>query len=276
MLEIPESVTLARQLEQTVVGKTIKSVIAAQSPHGFAFYFGDPQEYAPLLCGRKVGYAVARAGQVELDTDGVKLVFGDGVNMRYLMPDEPRPKKHQLLLEFNDQSVLVCTIQMYGTMLAFRNGENQNPYYLVTMEKPSPLTDQFDKAYFDQLVESTKPTLSIKAVLATEQRIPGLGNGVLQDILFCAGVNPKTKLDKLDSTALDRLFVSIRGTLAEMSQKGGRDTEKDLFGKYGGYQTILSKKTLKDPCPVCGGTLVRQAYLGGNVYYCPTCQPVIQ
>jgi hypothetical protein len=28
--------------------------------------------------------------------------------------------------------------------------------------------------------------LSLKALLATEQRIPGLGNGVLQDILFKA------------------------------------------------------------------------------------------
>jgi formamidopyrimidine-DNA glycosylase len=36
--------------------------------------------------------------------------------------------------------------------------------------------------------------LSAKAFLATEQRIPGLGNGVLQDILFTAGIHPKRKM----------------------------------------------------------------------------------
>lgn|GEM_PF-2077218 len=30
-----------------------------------------------------------------------------------------------------------------------------------------------------------------KAFLATEQRIPGLGNGVLQDILWTARIHPK-------------------------------------------------------------------------------------
>jgi len=27
-------------------------------------------------------------------------------------------------------------------------------------------------------------------------------------------------------------------------------------------------------CPVCGAAIVRQAYLGGNVYFCPVCQPL--
>jgi len=25
-------------------------------------------------------------------------------------------------------------------------------------------------------------------------------------------------------------------------------------------------------CPACGGKIVREAYLGGNIYYCPECQ----
>ncbi|MCQ4762422.1 hypothetical protein NE555_17590, partial [Alistipes onderdonkii] len=41
----------------------------------------------------------------------------------------------------------------------------------------SPLGDGFDAAYFDRLVAGAKPNLSAKAFLATEQRIPGLGNG---------------------------------------------------------------------------------------------------
>lgn len=114
--------------------------------------------------------------------------------------------------------------------------------------------------------------MSAKAFLATEQRIPGLGNGVLQDILFEAGLHPKARLENLTDEDLDSLYRSIKRVLLRMTQQGGRDTEKTLFGQYGGYMTILSKKTLEEPCPVCGGMISRQAYLGGNVYFCPRCQ----
>jgi formamidopyrimidine-DNA glycosylase len=59
-----------------------------------------------------------------------------------------------------------------------------------------------------------------------------------------------------------------------MTESGGRDTEKDLFGAPGGYRTKLSKNTLAFPCVQCGGQLAKEAYMGGAVYYCPTCQPL--
>lgn len=274
MLEIPESHTIAEQLNQTVQGKTIQKVQANASPHGFAFYYGDPQAYPGLLEGKTVGRTEALAGQIEITVEDVKLLFGDGVGIRYLQPGEDPPKKHQLHIAFADASSLVCTVQMYGGLWAFKEGENDNFYYMVAKEKPSPLTDQFDRAYFDLLLADAKPTLSAKAFLATEQRIPGLGNGVLQDLLFKARVNPKAKLKGLKPEDVDRLFQSVKQTISDMTNRGGRDTEKDLFGRHGGYETVLSNKTYKKPCPVCGGPIIRQAYLGGNVYYCSVCQPV--
>ena len=71
---------------------------------------------------------------------------------------------------------------------------------------------------------------------------------------------------------MEVLFGSVKSTLKEMRDCGGRDTERDLFGKPGGYPTVLSSKTLALPCPVCGGGLKREAYLGGNIYFCPMCQ----
>lgn len=57
-----------------------------------------------------------------------------------------------------------------------------------------------------------------------------------------------------------------------MVLKGGRDTQPDLFGNNGGYQTIHSSKTWKNPCPRCGSAIMKEAYLGGSVYYCTECQ----
>ena len=122
-------------------------------------------------------------------------------------------------------------------------------------------------------MNSVKQNYSIKAFLATEQRYPGLGNGVLQDILFNAKVNPRRKLAAMTQSEKDAVYQSVKHTLSEMMDGGGRDTEKDIFGCPGGYRTKLSAKTKDCPCPACGSEIIREAFLGGNVYWCPVCQP---
>ena len=274
MLEIPEAQVIAGQMEQMLTGRTIELVETNHSPHKFAFFRGDPASYNEMLAGKRVDTATAWAGQIELSVENTKLVFSDGVNIRFYSPDEVLPVKHQLRIGFTDGNSIVCTIQMYGGLSAFNSGENDNPYYLAAREKPNPLSADFDFAYFQAFLDLVKPSMSVKALLATEQRIPGLGNGVLQDILFNARINPKSKIAALNESEKALLFESVKSTLQEMTVKGGRDTEKDLFGASGGYATVMSNKTLEKPCPGCGGTIVRQAFLGGNVYFCPSCQPL--
>jgi len=273
MIELPEARTLAAQIRAELAGKRIQSVIAMQSPHKFAFFRGDPQEVPIRMQGEIITGASAHGGIVELETENLRLGFFDGVRFRLLAAGETRPPKHQLLLEFDDGRALAMSVQMYGAFLLFgRNEPADDGFHTGAHSKPSPLSDAFDAAYFDGLWNATPEKYSVKAFLATEQRIPGLGNGVLQDILWHAKIHPKTKLSALDGAAKQRLFQSVKSTLAAMTQGGGRDTEKDLFGNAGGYRTILSNKTLTFPCPACGAGLVRTAYLGGNIYFCPGCQ----
>ncbi|WP_368220930.1 zinc finger domain-containing protein, partial [Anaerotruncus rubiinfantis] len=77
-----------------------------------------------------------------------------------------------------------------------------------------------------------------------------------------------------DRTDRDRLFSCVRQVLREMTEAGGRDTERGLFGEPGCYHTKMSAKNYPGFCPVCGAPVVRKAFLGGNVYFCPKCQPV--
>jgi len=274
MLEIPESQTIAEQISSTLAGRTIVSAQANTSPHRFAFYHGDPAEYGSLLSGKTVTGAAAYGGLVEVAAGDVRLLFGDGANLRYIRPEAALPAKHQLLVRFDDGSALVCTVQMYGGIWAFLVGGFDNAYYDVARNKPSPLLDAFDAAYFGGIVSAAPASLSVKGLLATEQRIPGLGNGVLQDILLAARINPRTKVSALSEGEIAALFESVKRTLAEMTAQGGRNTEKDLFGNVGGYKTKLSAKTVGMLCPQCGGPVVKQAYMGGSVYFCPECQPL--
>jgi formamidopyrimidine-DNA glycosylase len=275
MIEIPEAIVLSDQLNGTIKGKVITDVVAAYSPHKFAFFCGDPQNYVSLLMGEKICESYPRGGLVEIRTEKARIVFGDGANLNYYAPDSKLPQKHQLLIGFNDNSFFTVSVQMYAGIWAFPENTMDHPYYLVAGEKPFALSDAFNLDYFMHLIsEESLKNKSAKALLATEQRIPGLGNGVLQDILYNAGIHPKKKTQDLSVEQKESLFFSIKKTLTEMSELGGRDTEKDLFGASGRYKTRLSKNTLGKPCDKCGSIIMKESYMGGSIYYCKECQPL--
>jgi len=273
LIELPEALNLSRQINDTVSGRMITDVTVEQTPHKLAWYYGDKNRYSELLVGRTVEGAEAHAGLVEIKIGGSNVLFGDGVNIRYHGNGEQRPQKHQLLIELDDGSAISAVVQMYGGLGAFTEGEMENPYYLAAKQRPSPYSDAFDLDHFRSIISGREvQKLSLKALLATEQRIPGLGNGVLQDILFNSKMHPKRKVSTMTEKDAKSLFQHIKATLTSMADEGGRDTESDLFGRPGGYRTIMSKKTVNGPCPVCGGPITKEAYMGGTVYYCARCQ----
>ncbi len=273
MIELPEALTIAGQIHETIRGKKIAAVTAAHTPHKLAWYYGDKTKYADLLVGKIIGEASAYGGLVEIKAGKAIILLGEGVAIRFHAPGEQRPARHQLLIEFTDGSALSASVQMYGGMGAFGEGGLDNRYYRVAKEKPSPFSPKFDNVYFDKIISAPEvQKLSLKALLATEQRIPGLGNGVLQDILFKAGMHPKKKVLTLSAKDRKVLFAALKATLAAMAAKGGRDTELDLFGRPGGYKTVLSKNAVNKPCPKCGTLIKKESYLGGSIYYCAKCQ----
>ncbi|NLE95342.1 MAG: endonuclease VIII, partial [Dehalococcoidia bacterium] len=225
MIELPEANTLARQITDTLAGKLIASAVANSSPHKFAWYHGDPAAYAALLPGARIGQAAPCGGMVQIMAGDIRLLFTDGVALRFVPAGERRPAKHQLLVEFDDGTALAASVQMYGGLWAYREGDFHNPYFDVACEKPSPLTDEFDSDYFAGLLNTDgAASKSAKAFLATEQRVPGLGNGVLQDILWNARINPRRSMSSLSNSQLDNLFNSVKTTLRAMTELGGRDT----------------------------------------------------
>jgi formamidopyrimidine-DNA glycosylase len=273
VIEIPEAAVYARQLNETVIGRRIVHAEAAHSPHKFTWYCGEPSLYPETLEGKTIEESYPLNGTLELRIGDVYLALSEGANMTYLPKGSQVPQKHQLILELDDGSALVVSVQMYGGIMCFREGGNENPYYLVVREKPSPLTVDFSREYFSGIISSPEvQRLSAKAALTTGQRIPGLGNGVLQDILYHARIHPKCPLNTLIEIDQDVLFSSITHTLQLMADQGGRDTERDLFGNPGGYITCCSKNTVGRPCQKCGALIEKASYMGGSIYFCPVCQ----
>ncbi len=272
MIELPESAVIAKQLNDTVKGRRIADAAIGHTKHGFAFYNLEPEEYRKQMIGKTIGESRGLGAMVETDIGEYRFVAGDGANIRYYEAGRPYPARYQSRITFDDESALIFTVQMYGSMYLIKPEEYDNPYYLVAKEKPMPGSEEFDYEYFTSLREDVSGKLSAKAFLATEQRIPGLGNGVLQDILLESGLHPKKKISELRDRDWKQMYQSVIKILKQMEEAGGRDTEKDLFGEIGGYRTKLSKKTVGKGCLYCGNIIEKVAYLGGTIYYCPSCQ----
>lgn len=275
MKELPENQTLAKQITETLKGRVITEVFNATKYHKNTFYYGDPLTYGKLLTERQIKSSVSFGMYVDILLDmNTKISFGDGTNLKYGTISGKMPDNYQLLLTLNDNTYLAFTVGMFGVIAAY-TGIYDEIYYKKNTENLSPLSNDFNEQYLEELLAGTKPKLSAKIFLATEQRIPGLGNGVLQDILFNAKVNPKRTVGSLTDIDKSALLQSIKTTLNNMVLQGGRDTETDLFGNHGNYKTILSKNTLNTPCPRCGNPIIKDTSNGGGaIYYCSTCQRI--
>lgn len=272
MIEIPESYVLVKQINQVLKGKVIMNAEANHTPHSFAWYTGNTDEYPDKLIGKTITSADVHGGTVRIKAEDVVIIISTPI--RFHREGEKLPQKHQLYIGFEDSTSITCAVQMWGCMFCFNeNDHNGIPQGYVINNNPSPLEDRFNEEYFKSLLEKEKlSSLSAKAFLTTEQRITGLGNGTAQDILWAAKIHPKRKMSTLSEVELKELYKCVKSILMNMMIQGGRDTERDLFGNPGSYKTILSKNTVGKTCPICNTINKKEAYLGGSIYYCPSCQ----
>lgn len=199
---------------------------------------------------------------------------------RYYTAGEKLPKRHQLLLVLDDGSALALCGSLFGTIYLFKVNEEGLAVDYLPPDFPSVLSEDFSESFFLEFIRNTdltklQPAKTVKCFLATKNRIPGLDNVILHEILWEARINPKSVMAALGEDEYKRLYKAIKKVLPAVIDAGGRDTEKDIFGNFGGYITKASKNTLGKPCERCGQLIVKESYLGGVVYYCPKCQPLI-
>jgi formamidopyrimidine-DNA glycosylase len=87
-----------------------------------------------------------------------------------------------------------------------------------------------------------------------------------------ARLHPKHSIAELDGDQRRDLYDSVVTIVDEVTEKGGRYDEFDLYDQRGGYIRLMDKNTVGCPCPNCGSVIQKIQYLGGACYFCPTCQ----
>ena len=200
-----------------------------------------------------------------------------GGKLLYHEPGETLPKNYHLGWEFEDGSALTFAMQMWGGVKLLDKTEfSDKPNDETGVEPLSPVFT-FDR--FNQMLDEypEKTSKGIKGFLvATGYAIPnhiaGLGNAIVQDILFHAGISPKRKTMDIDLNEREKLYEAINSTIEEAIQQGGRYDEVDHLGNKGRYIRLMDSKTKATPCINCGTDIQKISYLGGACYICPQCQ----
>jgi formamidopyrimidine-DNA glycosylase len=275
MFELPEIMTLALQMNETLKGKTIQKGQLGNSPHKFVWYNRSHEEFEHLTQGKRVGEARAKGKWlfIPLEPRFVLLLGECGGKVRYHPPGLKVPKRYHLYITFTDDSFLTATTQMWGAYELYLHGEEQDRQYVKDM-KTTPIEPEFTYEYFSNLIDDVlaQKKQSAKGLLTQDQTIPGLGNAIAQDILFRARLHPRHTISDLNPDQKRELYDAIVNTVDEVIENGGRYDEYDLYNNRGGYIRIMDKNAVGQPCPTCGGDIKKIQYLGGACYLCPNCQ----
>lgn len=275
MFELPEYITLARQINETLTHKSISHGKLGNTPHKFVWYNRTHEEFATLTAGKTIGKATVKGRWMFVALEpGYVLVLGEcGGKVLYHPAGATLPQKYHLLLSFDDGSSFSATTQMWGAMELYTQGEEQQRQYIHDM-RPTPVDAAFTFEYFSALIDELVQgqARSVKSLLTQEQLIPGLGNSIAQDILFKARLHPRHALGALSGEQRAVLYQAVVDTVALVIAQGGRYDETDLFGRSGGYVRLMDKNSAGHPCPECGALVEKMQYLGGACYFCPDCQ----
>lgn len=119
---------------------------------------------------------------------------------------------------------------------------------------------------------------AIKVALLDQSAVAGIGNLYAAEILFLAGVDPRTRCDRLTLAQWDRIQRATRLVLEQAIEHEGSTlsdgTYRNALNGEGGYQhfhRVYDRKDLE--CPRCRtGRVQRIVQAQRSTFFCPVCQ----
>lgn len=129
---------------------------------------------------------------------------------------------------------------------------------------PDALDSAFDLAAFKTTLGDRRGM--VKSTLMNQEIVAGIGNVYADEMLFQAGIHPRTQFNQLDAEALERLYQEMKAVLqTAIEHQAKPDQFPDDF--------ITPHRHADGQCPHCGAKLERVKVSGRSAYLCPNRQP---
>ena len=128
------------------------------------------------------------------------------------------------------------------------------------------LSPQFTRERFVSLLKHRRD--QVRAFLLDKKALDSLGNAYADEVLFAAGIHPKTWCRSLSHDDAVRLHDAIVEVMSHaVAEVARRDEPIEVKVRD------FLKVRMKDQCPRCGAKLRRAGVRGMDAYFCPRCQP---
>jgi len=137
--------------------------------------------------------------------------------------------------------------------------------------------EPFDAAFTGaQLHEGLqRRRVAVKLALLSGHIVVGAGNIYACEALFAAGIDPRTRSDRLSRPRCERLAAAVRDTLARALAAGGSTLRdfRDAHGMAGEFQRqarVYGREG--EACLTCAHPVRRIVQAQRATYFCPHCQ----
>lgn len=273
MPELPEVETVRRIMEPQLAGRTILSVRVCQ-PQIIAH--PAPEAFERALCRQTIS-DVSRRGKflrIQMES-GDRLCLHLRMTGQLLVESAGAPiEKHtHLIAALSDGNELrYIDVRRFGRFWLFAKGEADDRTGIAKLG-PEPTDAALTADYLKMRGQTGRP---VKALLHDQTVVAGIGNIYSDEILFAAGICPKTLCRDLSDQDWARLAAKIPEVLLWATAQNEISPEDYLAGRGREYRNTPHLRVYGlsgQPCAVCGTVLQKLTVAGRSSCYCPNCQP---
>ena len=276
MPELPETETIARDLDAELRGRTITGVKVRKAD---VLREADPRALARRVRGPRIARAWRRAKLVVLDlSSGDRIAVQPRFTGALLLEsaDAPLPDRERSFstLDFSlddGRRLHYRDIRRLGTVALMRPERWLEYSSALGVE---PLETGFTVDRLSGILRRSRQ--AIKKVLMDQRHVVGIGNIYANESLWRAGIQPARPARSLTDDEASALHAAITGVLAESIALRGTSFRDyvDARGARGGFvERLAAYGRAGLPCPRCGTALeCTQAIDGRQSVSCPRCQ----
>ena len=271
MPELPEVETYRRFIDEIAVGQTIAAVIINDS-HVLAV---PEAELRAAAVGRRIvgTHRIGKNCFLELDSGQILVLhFGmtGDIGAYRDAPDAPRFTRVAFALDDSGLNLAFIDPRKFGrirladTIEAYRKAKKLGPDALAVT------------AAALQTKISPRKTI-LKPLLLDQSVTAGLGNWIVDDVLFQAKIHP----ERTGNSLTDKEFKALHGamqhvlTTAIRHEANYRAFPLDFLIHSRGWDTSAAPdQSVHEFCPRHPKTRIEKSYVGGRATYtCAKCQP---
>ena len=274
MPELPETETIARDLDRTIAGSRITDVRVRR---GDVLREVDARQLRRRVVGSVIDHAWRRAKLIVLDlSSSDRIVVQPRFTGALLIDDGslPEAERRYSTIEFvldRERSLHYRDIRRLGTVSVM--DEQRFARYSAGLGD-EPLDSVFTIERLSAILRASRQ--AIKRVLMDQRRVVGVGNIYANEALWRSGIDPSRPAAALSPAEAARLHAELRGVLTEAVAARGTSFRdyRDASGARGSFAERLQAYGREgERCQRCGRTLVAtHAVDGRSTVFCWQCQ----